>query len=377
MRRVSELIQEYCPNGVEFKKLGEIVTIKTGKTVNKGYIAQNPGKYPVINSGVEPLGYVNTYNTVDDELGVTSRGAGVGTVLWTEGKYFRGGLNYGLTPKTEVGINKRFLYHVLLHSKHAIDALCVFSGIPALNASNLERLEIPLPPLPVQQQIVSILDTFTELIAELTAELAAELAARKKQYELYREELLKLEGVEGVEWKKLGELLGYEQPTKYIVKSTGYDESYETPVLTAGQTFILGYTDEVEGIYQATKDKPVIIFDDFTTGFHWVDFDFKVKSSAMKFLKPKHDGVNFRYIYHCMRTLPFELDGHRRRWIREYSELEIPIPSLAEQERIVSILDKFDTLTNSLTEGISAEIEARQKQYEFYREKLLTFKRRD
>jgi len=184
---------------------------------------------------------------------------------------------------------------------------------------------------------------------------------------------LKLEGVEGVEWKKLGELLGYEQPTKYIVKSTGYDESYETPVLTAGQTFILGYTDEVEGIYQATKDKPVIIFDDFTTGFHWVDFDFKVKSSAMKFLKPKHDGVNFRYIYHCMRTLPFELDGHRRRWIREYSELEIPIPSLDEQERIVSILDQFDTLTNSLTEGIPAEIELRQKQYEFYREKLLTF----
>ena len=100
----------------------------------------------------------------------------------------------------------------------------------------------------------------------------------------------------GVEYKKLGDILNYEHPTKYIVKSTEYDNSYSIPVLTAGQTFILGYTNEDEGIYEASKDHPTIIFDDFTTSFHWVDFNFKIKSSAMKMLRPKTSNVSFRYI---------------------------------------------------------------------------------
>ena len=90
----------------------------------------------------------------------------------------------------------------------------------------------------------------------------------------------------GVRFEKLDDILGYEQPGPYIVESTDYDNSYVTPVLTAGQSFILGYTNETKGIYKASKDNPVIIFDDFITSFHWVDFDFKVKSSAMKMLKP-------------------------------------------------------------------------------------------
>ena len=371
MQRVSELIQEYCPNGVEFKKLGEIVTIKTGKTVNKDYIAQNPGKYPVINSGVEPLGYVNTYNTVDDELGVTSRGAGVGTVLWTEGKYFRGGLNYGLTPKTEVGINKRFLYHVLLHSKHAIDALCVFSGIPALNASNLERLEIPLPPLPVQEEIVRILDTFTELIAELKAELKAELTARKKQYEFYRDELLKLEGVEGVAYRRLGEVCLFERGKAITKKQVAEGK---IPVISGGQepayyhnkhnrkgtTIVIAGSGAYAG-YVSFWQIPVFVSDAFT-------------------VKPKKDvELNIKYLYYFLKAQQEVIYGMQKGvgvphvYGTDVARLQIPIPSLAEQERIVSILDQFDTLINSLTEGIPAEIELRQKQYEFYREKLLTF----
>ncbi len=92
---------------------------------------------------------------------------------------------------------------------------------------------------------------------------------------------------QGVELKELGEVLDYEQPTKYIVKSTDYEDGHKTPVLTAGQSFILGYTKETDGIYKASKENPTIIFDDFTTSFHWVDFEFKVKSSAMKMLRPK------------------------------------------------------------------------------------------
>src|SRR5699024_5433190 len=111
-----------------------------------------------------------------------------------------------------------------------------------------------------------------------------------------------LEGVE-VEWKKLGEITEYEQPTKYRVKSTNYNDEYITPVLTAGKTFILGYTDETNGIYNAAKD-PVIIFDDFTTANKWVDFDFKVKSSAMKLITSKDESkVLLRYVYHWLNTV--------------------------------------------------------------------------
>ena len=118
----------------------------------------------------------------------------------------------------------------------------------------------------------------------------------------------------GVEYKTLGECLHYEQPTQYIVKSTKYNDAFKTPVLTAGQSLILGYTNEIDGIYHANQNNPVIIFDDFTTGFHWVDFNFKVKSSAMKMLRPKIN-VNFRYVYYAMRCIHFCPSTHARHWI--------------------------------------------------------------
>ena len=178
---------------------------------------------------------------------------------------------------------------------------------------------------------------------------------------------------EKVEWKKLGEIIDYEQPTKYIVNSTQYDNKFKIPVLTAGQTFILGYTNEIEGIYKASKENPVIIFDDFTASNHWVDFEFKVKSSAMKILKPKNQFVNLRYCYHYIKTINFDVTEHKRIWISKYSQLEIPIPPLETQEKVVKILDKFDTLINDLSQGLPKEIELRQNQYEYYREKLLDF----
>ena len=169
-----------------------------------------------------------------------------------------------------------------------------------------------------------------------------------------------------VEWKKLDTLLDFEQPTPYLVKSTEYDDTYETPVLTAGQSLVLGYTNETDGIYKANKDKPTIIFDDFTTSFHWIDFNFKVKSSAMKMLRPKKD-VNFRYVYYSMRGINFVPGGHQRHWISKYSQFEIPIPSLSEQNRIVDILDTF---TSSI-ENLKQQIAERRKQYEYYRDQLL------
>ena len=171
----------------------------------------------------------------------------------------------------------------------------------------------------------------------------------------------------GVEFKKIAELTSFEQPTKYIVKSTKYDDSYKTPVLTAGQTFILGYTNENDGIYNASKENPVIIFDDFTGAYKWVDFPFKVKSSAMKIITANEDKVLIRFLYHMMGFLNFTSDEHKRLWISIYSQMKIAVPPLEVQCEIVHILDDFTLLSAEL----SAELEARQKQYEYYRDKLV------
>ena len=176
-----------------------------------------------------------------------------------------------------------------------------------------------------------------------------------------------------IEYIKLDDLLEYEQPTNYIVKSTKYNDEYNTPVLTAGQSFILGYTDEEDGHYMASKENPVIIFDDFTTGFHWVDFEFKVKSSAMKMLRPKRSDVNFRYIYHAMKNIFFVPENHARHWISIYSQFCIPVPPLEVQCEIVHALDNFTLLSAEL----SAELKAIDKQYEFYRNEVISFEEFD
>ena len=133
---------------------------------------------------------------------------------------------------------------------------------------------------------------------------------------------------------ELREVLDYEQPTKYIVKSTDYNNCYETPVLTAGKTFILGYTDEKDGI--VPKDKlPVIIFDDFTTAIKFVNFPFKVKSSAMKILHAKKEQADIYFLFHTMNRIKFSHNEHKRYWISEYSKIKIPLPPLEVQKEIV------------------------------------------
>ena len=172
---------------------------------------------------------------------------------------------------------------------------------------------------------------------------------------------------DGVEYRRIGDIADYEQPSNYLVKSTDYNDEFKIPVLTAGQTFILGYTNEKEGIYNASPEKPVIIFDDFTGAFKWVDFPFKAKSSAMKMITSKSD-VLIRYLFYLMGFLNYSSDEHKRLWISVYSELQVPVPPLEVQREIVRMLDSFTLLTAELT----AELIARKKQYEFYRDKLLS-----
>ena len=163
---------------------------------------------------------------------------------------------------------------------------------------------------------------------------------------------------------ELGELLYYEQPTPYIVESTDYNDAYGTPVLTAGKSFILGYTDEKEGIYDQL---PVIIFDDFTTASQYVNFKFKVKSSAMKILTPVTELVLPKYIYYRMQIINFDHSTHKRYWIQQYSKIRVSVPPLSEQERIVS---RIEELFSQLDAGVET-LKKTKAQLAVYRQAVL------
>ena len=144
------------------------------------------------------------------------------------------------------------------------------------------------------------------------------------------------------EERKLGEIFNYEQPTKYIVKSTEYDDNFNTPVLTAGKSFLLGYTDEISGIKNATVENPVVIFDDFTTGSHYVDFPFKIKSSAMKLLSLNDNSDNFYFMFNTLKNIKYVPQSHERHWISKFSSFEIYKPSQEEQQKIGSFFKHLD-----------------------------------
>ena len=167
-------------------------------------------------------------------------------------------------------------------------------------------------------------------------------------------------------WKEyeLGELLLYEQPTPYIVESTDYNDKYNTPVLTAGKTFILGYTNETNGIY---TNLPVIIFDDFTTASRYVNFEFKVKSSAMKILTPNVEIVLPKFIYYRMQIIQFDCSTHKRYWIQKYSKIKVKIPPLEDQHRIVT---RIEELFSQLDSGVET-LKKTKEQLKVYRQAVL------
>lgn len=163
---------------------------------------------------------------------------------------------------------------------------------------------------------------------------------------------------------KLGEILSYEQPTNYIVESTEYDDSYPTPVLTAGKSFILGYTNETKGVYDKL---PVIIFDDFTTASQFVDFKFKVKSSAMKILSCDEEIADIKYMYYLMQITHIQSDTHKRYWISDYSKIPVSLPPLPTQHAIVT---RIETLFAELDKAVQ-HLRTAQQQLKTYRQAVL------
>ena len=254
-------------------------------------------------------------------------------------------------------------------------------GQPNVNGTILSNLELPIPPIMEQKRIVkelgkwlSIIDKIEESKGQLkkniswakskvldlaihgklvpqdpTDEPATELLKRiNPNAEITSDNGHYQKLPEGWAVCQLDNIVSYEQPTPYIVKSTDYDDSYSTPVLTAGKSFIIGYTNETNGVFEKL---PCIIFDDFTTDSKLVDFPFKVKSSAMKILQVKED-INIEYIAMFMSITRLIGDTHKRYWISEYSKIEIPIPPKNEQDRIVKkvrlLLSRLDEIMENL-----------------------------
>lgn len=230
-----------------------------------------------------------------------------------------------------------------------IENLITGSNYPAINSKEVKSLQIPLPPTKAEQTaIATALSDADALINSLST-----LIAKKRNIKQGAMQKL-LKPKEGWEVKKLGDFLDYEQPTEYLVTDTEYNDNNQIPVLTAGKTFILGYTNEEHGIF---KNLPVIIFDDFTTAIKYVDFPFKAKSSAMKMLLPKNEKVNLRFIFEIMLQIKYQVADHKRHWIGEYSKIEIKVPSTPEeQNEIATILSDMD-----------AEIQALETKLEKYR----------
>ncbi len=367
MNKIEEMIKKLCPNGVEYKELSELCDISRGKRLTKSELIEN-GKYAVYHGSISPLGQYDKANQEKDTIIIINTGS-IGEIGYSEKAYWCSDACFSIQSCTIDILNNKFLYYYLIQFKNYFISRIRKGGVPTIDKDCIAKIKIPVPPIAVQQEIVKVLDTFSELTAELTA--------RKKQYAYYKHKLLSFENLidlspNGVEYKELSELLDYIQSTKYKVNSIEYSVDYKTPVLTAGKTFILGYTNELNNIFSASKNNPVIIFDDFTTDIKWVDFPFKVKSSAMKILLSKNN-VNIRYVFYAMQCIYYAPSEHSRQWISKYSKIKIPVPPLEVQEYIVNILDKFDSLVNDIMVGLPAEIAARQKQYAYYRDKLLTF----
>lgn len=388
MSKLQELIKELCPDGVKFWKLGEcLYSIKTGLNPRRFFVLNSPDaqnfyvtireikggnlvfteKTDRIND--EALGLCN--NRSDLEIGdVLFSGTGtIGETYVIETTPHNWNIKegvYSLKPKKDVLIPKYLKY--ILDSRDIKDkylAMAEGGTVKSVSMKLLASLEIPIPPLEVQNEIVRILDTFTSH----TAELQAELQARKEQYEYYRNKLLTFdENDERVKWMKLGEIGN-------VCSGKNRDKNPIGTYPVYGSTGIIAYTEN----YSYCDERILIARVGANAGYTHVAFG-KYDVSDNTLIVDLKEGVNLKYVYYTLVNLNLNKyakgGGQPLITAGEIKTIQIPIPPLSEQQRIVSILDKFESLVNDLTAGLPAEIAAVQEQYEYYRNKLLTFERK-
>lgn len=380
MSRIDELIKEKCPNGVEYKELGSVIEITKGIQFNKENM-NDEGTYPVINGGINPSGYIEQYNNLENTITISQGGASAGFVNWITTKFWAGAHCYVVKPLPIVDV--RYIYHFLKSQEYKLKECQYGAGIPALSKATVTSLEIPVPPIEIQQEIVRILDKFTEL----EAELQAELDARKKQYEYYRDELLTLPEtsrmslssitlkVGSIDWKK------YNSTKKYIDLSSVDRETHtiiDDDVIEISSENAPSRAKQIVNLFGGTR--PMLKRYCKVSS----EYDEQVCSTGYCVLRVDNKIALTNYVYYCLGTSEFYRYVESNQQGASYPAIgdtvlkayEIPIPSIEIQKKIVENLDYVDNLCDDIEKGLPAEIEARHKQYEYYRDKLLTFERK-
>ena len=382
---------------IEWKPLGDVAELKRGTSITKK--TSTEGKYPVISGGQQPAYYIDTFNRDGETITVAGSGAYAGFVMfWNEPIFVSDAFSIKADEKQ---ILSRYIYHFLLNIQEKIHDLKAGGGVPHVYAKDVARFLVPIPcpdnptkSLEIQRKIVEILDKFTTL----EAELEAELDCRRRQYEYYRNQLLSFDmlnrggqRLNNIKIMSLGELGTFTRGSGLQKKDftpTGIGCIHYGQIYTYYGTYAYKTKSFVSQEFaqkaRKAKNGDLIIAttsendEDVCKALTWLgDEEIAVSSDACFYAHT----MNPKYVAYYFQTEQFQkqkrcfITGTKVRRVNsnDLAKIKIPVPPLAEQERIVSILDKFDTLTNSISEGLPKEIELRRKQYEYYRNQLLSF----
>ncbi len=390
MTNLENLISEFCPNGVVYAELKDVAKIAIGEFVHKNKQTID-GQYPVYNGGTANTGFYDDFNRTANKIIISARGANAGYVNRVFTNFWSGNSCYSVDI-TDNNVDWNYVYYCLKSGESKLLGEQQKGSIPAVSKKQVEQFRIPLPPLPVQQEIVRILDNFTELTAELNKNLEEELAARQKQYEHYRDELLRQGTI--THYGKIIDMLV--QPITDGPHTTPTLVEKGIPFLSAEAVFDgrihfnkkRGFiTEEFDSEccrkYKPQRDDVLMVKSGSTTGkVGYVDTDerFNVWSplAAMR-VNAKNSP---RFLFHLLQSEHVQKQVRTKAShgsqpnlsMRALEQFDVPIPSFDVQEEIAAVLDNLDALCNDLASGLPAEIATRQKQYEYYRDKLLTFK---
>lgn len=405
MSKLQELIQRLCPDGVEYKKLGEVAEVRRGVRVVKQELAES-GNIPVYQNSLKALGYYSDSNSSAYTTFIIAAGA-AGDIGFSDEPFWAADDCFVICPVKD--INDKYVYYCLQNNQIVLKSQVRKASIPRLSRTAVEKFLIPVPPLEVQEEIVRILDRFDVYAAELQAELQA----RKEQYEYYRNLLLTFNpaGCAGeaddeqegsvttwgghsypIQWKTMGEIgtfirgnglqkkdftesgvgcIHYGQIYTYYGTFATETKSFVSPemaskllIVNPGNLVIACTSENVEDVGKAVA---WLGNNDIVTGGHSVVF--------------RHN-INPKYVAYFFQTQTFFAQKKRYAYgakvidikTEDLAKIVIPVPPLELQEKIVAILDRFETLVNDLSEGLPAEIAAVKEQYEYYRNRLLTFK---
>lgn len=387
MTKLEKLIEELCPNGIAYKVVADIAEISIGEFVHKSKQSLN-GEYPVFNGGTSNTGFYDDYNRTANKIIISARGANAGFVNRVFTNYWSGNSCYTVDV-VDKNMDWTFVYYWFKSKEKVLLGEQQKGGIPAVSKKQVENFRVPVPPLEVQAEIVKILDDYSTSVTALQQEIEKELTARKKQYKYYLNSFFDEIKADKVALSSLGSL----KRGKRFVHADDTDSG--VPCIHYGElyTYYGVYADTVKThIREELRDKmryattgDVVIVGagenniDIGVGVAWLgNHDIAIHDACYTL----HHKQNPKYVSYFLRTDMYH--NQIKKYVYEgkicsisaenVGKALIPLPPLHEQKRIVQILDRFDKLCNDISEVLPAEIEARRKQYEYYRDKLLTFK---